>query len=207
MTIAGEPCLSLRFNEREEYAAMAMINILGFGGSRRKGSYNSALLRTAAQLMPDDARLEIYDISNIPMFEPELSANPPKPVMDFQDAIRKADGLLVATPEYNYSIPGYIKNVFDAASLPAERNPFPGKPVALLSASIGMLGGARAQYHLRQVFVFLDMIPVGRPEVFITFASQKFNENLELKDENSKDLIRKLLFNLVSLSKKLKRLD
>lgn len=182
-----------------------MASIIGFGGSRRKDSYNRALLYACRELMPEGSELKIFDISSIPMFEPDYEQNPPEIVSRFQDAIRKSDGILIVTPEYNFSIPGYIKNAIDSVSRPPERNPFPGKPVALMSASIGMLGGSRAQYHLRQVLVFLDAIPLNKPEVFVTFAPQKFNEKMELIDEQARKFASALLRNLVEFSEVLKR--
>ena len=100
--------------------------------------------------------------------------NYPENVKNFKKQVKESDGVLIVTPEYNYSVPGYLKNVLDVASRPYGDSPFDGKPVAIMSASIGMLGGSRAQYHLRQSCVFLNMIPVNTPEVFVTFAPQKF---------------------------------
>ncbi|MCL4314354.1 MAG: NAD(P)H-dependent oxidoreductase [Candidatus Thermoplasmatota archaeon] len=182
-----------------------MAKIIGFGGSRRNGSYNRALLYSCRSLMPEGSELDIFDISSIPLFEPDQENNPPEVVARFQMAVKESDGVLIVTPEYNFSIPGYIKNAIDSVSRPPERNPFPGKPVALMSASIGMLGGSRAQYHLRQVLVFLDAIPLNKPEVFVTFAPQKFNENMELIDDQAKKFASQLLRNLVEFSAVLKR--
>ena len=120
----------------------------------------------------------------------------PVKVMEFKSKIRDADGILIATPEYNYSVPGVLKNAIDWASRPYGDNAFDGKPVAIMSASIGMLGGARAQYHLRQMFVFLNMHPVNRPEVMVTFAQDKFDADGKLVDENTKKYVSKLLQNL-----------
>ena len=101
--------------------------------------------------------------------------NMPVKVIEFKSKIRQADAILIATPEYNYSVPGVLKNAIDSASRPYGDNPFNEKPVAIISASIGMLGGARAQYHLRQTFVFLNMLPVNGPEVIVTFAQDKID--------------------------------
>ena len=128
----------------------------------------------------------------------------PAKVKEFKAKIRSADAILVATPEYNYSIPGVLKNAIDWASRPPGDNSFEGKPVAVMSASIGMLGGARAQYHLRQVFVTLNMHPINKPEVIVPFAKDKFNENGQLKDDTTRTRIRELLENLVALTKKLR---
>ena len=134
------------------------LKILGFAGSLRAGSYNRALLRAATELLPDDATLEIFDINGIPPFNQDLEMDMPAKVKEFKSKIRGADAILIATPEYNYSIPGVLKNAIDFASRPYGDNPFNDKPVAIMSASIGMLGGARAQYHLRQTFIFLTCI-------------------------------------------------
>ncbi len=126
--------------------------ILGFAGSLRKGSYNRALLRAAAELLPEDATLETFDLEGIPRFNQDLESDPPARVKDFKAKIRAADAVLIATPEYNYSVPGVLKNAIDWASRPSGDSAWPGKPLAVMSASTGMLGGSRAQYHLRQTF-------------------------------------------------------
>jgi len=180
------------------------INILGFGGSLRKGSYNRALLQAAVELVPEDANLEIFELHGIPLFNQDLEASPPERVKEFKRKIRAADALLIATPEHNYSVPGVVKNAIDWASRPYGDNSFEGKPVAIMSASTGMLGGARAQYHLRQTFVFLNMYPINKPEVFVTFARQKFDDEGRLLDEKAKEVIRELLKTLVAWTKKLK---
>jgi len=180
------------------------IIILGFAGSLRKDSYNKALLRAAAELLPKGAELEIFDIEGIPLYNQDLEYEMPAKVKEFKAKIRSADAILIATPEYNYSFPGVLKNAIDWASRPPGDNSFDGKPVALMSASIGMLGGARAQYHLRQVFVTLNMHPINKPEVIVPFAGEKFDENGQLKDDKTRAIIRELLENLVTLAKKLK---
>jgi chromate reductase len=174
------------------------VNILGFAGSLRKASYNKALLRATEELLPKDARLENFDLEGIPPFNQDLENSPPEKVKEFKRKIRAADALLIATPEYNYSIPGVLKNAIDWASRPYGDNAFEGKPVAVMSASIGMLGGARAQYHLRQTFVFLNMLPVNRPEVMVAFAPQKIDAQGKLTDEQSRKLIAELLQVLVA---------
>lgn len=180
-----------------------LVNILGFAGSLRKGSYNRALLRAAAELVPKDAKLEVFDLEGIPPFNQDLEASMPEKVKEFKAKIKSSDAILIATPEHNYSIPGVLKNAIDWASRPYGDNSFEGKPVAIMSASTGMLGGARAQYHLRQVFVFLNMHPINRPEVFVTFAAQKFDEKGRLTDEKAKELIKGLLEALVAWTRKL----
>jgi chromate reductase len=179
--------------------------ILGFAGSLRKNSYNKALLRAALESVPRDAELEIFDLEGIPPFNQDLETEMPEKVKEFKARIKAADAILIATPEYNFSVPGVLKNAIDWASRPYGDNPFDGKPVAVMSASPGMLGGARAQYHLRQTFVFLNMLPVNRPEVIVTFASQKIDEKGRLTDNIARDLIKELLENLVALTRRLRK--
>jgi chromate reductase, NAD(P)H dehydrogenase (quinone) len=179
------------------------LKILGFAGSLRAGSYNKALLRAATNLLPDHATMEIFDLDGIAPFNQDLEEDMPRKVMEFKSKIRDADALLIATPEYNYSVPGVLKNAIDFASRPYGDNPFDGKPVAIMSASVGMLGGARAQYHLRQTFVFLNMYPINRPEVIVTFAQDKFDGNGNLLDDDTKGFLRELLQNLSNWARRL----
>jgi chromate reductase len=179
------------------------VSILGFAGSLRKGSYNRALLRAALELLPEDAKLEIFALDDIPPFNQDLEASVPEKVREFKSKIRSADAILIATPEHNFSIPGVLKNAIDWASRPYGDNSFEGKPVAIMSASPGMLGGARGQYHLRQVFVFLDMHPVNRPEVFVTFAGQKIDDKGTVTDEKTREIIAQLLQALVAWTRRL----
>ena len=179
------------------------LKILGFAGSLRKGSYNRMLLRTAQTLMPPNTSLEIFPLDGIPPFNADLESNMPDAAREFKRKIGAADAILMVTPEYNYSVPGVLKNAIDWASRPCPDNSFEGKPVALMSASTGMLGGARAQYHLRQTLVFLNMYPVSKPEVFVTFASQKFDEDGHLTDEKTRDVVKDLLLKLTDWTRKL----
>jgi chromate reductase len=181
------------------------ITILGFAGSLRKNSYNKALLREASELMPKDAVLEVLDLEGIPLFNQDFEAQPPEKVKQFKARIRAADAILIVTPEYNYSIPGVLKNAIDWASRPPGDNVFFDKPVAIMGASTGRLGTARAQYHLRQCFVTLDMYPINKPEVLVMFAKEKFDENGKLKDEEAKEHVGELLGNLVAWTKRLRK--
>jgi chromate reductase len=182
----------------------AQISVLGFAGSLRKQSYNRALISTARELCPPGMTIEIFELNEIPPFNQEAETQMPVPVKLFKEKIKAADALLIATPEHNYSIPGVLKNAMDWASRPYGDNSFEGKPVAIMSASTGMLGGARAQYHLRQTFVFLNMHPLNKPEVFITFAAQKFDANGRLNDDTARKLIKDLLNSLARWTLKLK---
>ena len=172
------------------------IRILGIAGSLRRGSYNRAALREAAQLVPDGASIDIFEIDGFPGFNQDHERNPPANVVEFKKRIRDADAILIVTPEYNYSVPGVLKNAIDWALRPYGDSAWSGKPVAIMGASSGMLGTARAQYHLRQSFVFLNMFPVNQPEVLISNSAQRFDADEKLTDEKTKQLIRKLLQNL-----------
>jgi len=180
------------------------IQILGFAGSLRKQSYNRALLRAARELVPENATLEIFDLEGIPPFNQDLENDPPEKVKHFKASIRAADTILIVTPEYNYSTPGVLKNAIDWASRPYGDNAFEGKPVALMGASVGMLGTARAQYDLRRSFVFLNMYPMNQPEVMIPFAQDKVDGNGRVKDEKTRQKIRELLEGLVIWTKRMK---
>jgi chromate reductase len=180
------------------------VHILGFSGSLRKGSYNTSLLRVAAQLAPPEVTLETFDLAPIPLYNGDVeSAGFPEPVVRFKQRIASSDALLIATPEYNYSIPGVLKNAIDWASRPPKDSPLNGKPVAFMGAG-GLLGTARAQYHLRQVCVFTNMLPVNRPEVFIMHASERFDADGNLTDEMYRELIRSLLASLTEWTRRLR---
>ncbi|HWG57533.1 MAG TPA: NAD(P)H-dependent oxidoreductase [Candidatus Acidoferrales bacterium] len=178
------------------------LTILGIAGSLRKASYNRAALREAQKLAPPGARLEIFDLDGIPLFNEDDEKNPPRQVTEFKRRIRAADAILIVTPEYNYSIPGPLKNAIDWASRPYGDSAWNGKPVAVMGASVGATGTARAQYHLRQSFVFLNMHAVNQPEVMIGNAAQKFDASGNLTDETTKALIRKLLESLVDFARR-----
>lgn len=178
--------------------------ILGFAGSLRKGSFNKMLLQTAVDEAPETVGIEIFDLDGIPPFNQDLENSPHERVREFKAKIKDADGLLIAVPEYNYSMSGVLKNAIDAASRPYGTNPFEGKPVAIMGASIGMIGTARAQYHLRQSMVFLNAFPLNRPEVMVTFAESKFDESGKLKDEKTREKIEELIVALVEWINKLR---
>lgn len=179
--------------------------ILGIAGSLRKASYNRAALRAAQQLTPSGARIEIFELDGIPSFNQDEESKPPEKVTQLKARVRAADAILFVTPEYNYSIPGVLKNAIDWASRPYGDNAWDGKPVAVMGASIGAMGTSRAQYHLRQSFVFLNMHPLNGPEVMIANAAQRFDEHGNLTDEKTKKFIQKLLENLVKWTHHLER--
>ena len=173
------------------------VKILGIAGSLRKGSYNRGALREAQKLCPEGAKIEIFELDGIPSFNQDEEKPPPPKVVELKQRVRAADAILFVTPEYNYGMPGVLKNAIDWASRPYGDNAWDGKPVALMSAAMSMGGGVRAQYQLRQAFVFLNMEAVVQPEVAIGNAPQRFDEQGNLTDETSKKLIAQLLKNLV----------
>jgi len=179
------------------------ITIFGFAGSLRKDSYNKALLRAAMELAPKEAKLEIFDLEGIPPFNQDLEDRMPEKVKEFKAKIKAADAILIATPEHNYSMPGVLKNAIDWASRPYGNNSFEDKPVAIMSASTSILGGARAQYHLRQVLVSLNMHAINRPEVMVASVDEKVDEKGNLMDEKARKRIGQLLENLIKWTKRL----
>jgi chromate reductase len=179
------------------------IQILGIAGSLRRASYNRAALRAAMQLVPQDTAVDIFELDGISGFNQDEEQNPPPKVIELKRRIREADAILIVTPEYNYSIPGVLKNAIDWASRPYGDSAWNGKPVALMGASIGAIGTARAQYHLRQVFVFLNMFPINQPEVMISNAGERFDAGGNLTDETTKKLIRQLLQSLADWTRRL----
>lgn len=184
-------------------AQSRVVKTLGISGSLRKGSFNTAALRAALELVPEGMTLEIADIAEIPLYNDDVrAAGYPPAVQRLRDRIAAADALLFATPEYNYSMSGVLKNVIDWASRPPDP-PVIGKPVAVMGASPGLLGTARAQYHLRQCFVFLNMLPVNKPEVMIGQAATRFDAQGKLTDQTSRDLIAQLLVALRDWTRRL----
>jgi chromate reductase len=172
------------------------LDVLVICGSLRKGSYNAALARTLPALAPTGLKLRPAPaFDKFPIYNHDIqdTSGFPAEVKAWADAIRSADGLIIVSPEYNWSIPGGLKNAIDWVSRMKDQ-PFKDKPVALQSAAGGILGGSRMQYHLRQSLTSVDVILFGRPEVLVTFAAQKFDEKtLELKDQTAIDLIRQQL--------------
>jgi chromate reductase len=183
-----------RHDVREiDMAQDSRITVLGICGSLRQASFNRAALREAIKLAPDGVVIEEADLSEIPPYNEDIRAKGfPAPVETLRRRIAAADALLFATPEYNYSMPGVLKNAIDWASRPPDQ-PFAGKPIAIMGASAGMFGTARAQYHLRQVCVFLDMHPINKPEVMIPAAHTKFDANGQLTDDPTRGFIAALV--------------
>ena len=170
-----------------------MPKILTICGSLRKGSYNAALVRALPALAPEGMTFTAsppYHTMPHYNFDDQNATGFPDSVTAFADAIRAADGVIITSPEYNWTIPGTLKNAIDWVSRMKDQ-PFKDKPVALQSASGALLGGSRMQYHLRQCLTSIDAFIFGRPEVIVTFAPQKFDEKtLELTDQLTRDMIK-----------------
>jgi chromate reductase len=176
-------------------------------GSLRRGSYNAAVARALPALAPAGVTIEpLGSIGDFPICSGDVEAEGiPAPVAAMGEAIAKADGVIVVTPEYNYSIPGGLKNAIDWLSR-LKPNPFLDKPVALESASVGMLGGARAQYHLRQTFVMLEARVFNKPEVFVGQANQKIDAATgELTDQPTRNIIAKQLAGFAAFTRAYQR--
>jgi chromate reductase len=180
---------------------MAKLDILGISGSLRRASFNGALLRTAVALAPDDVAVEIYDHSDIPLYNGDLETSAyPAAAKRLKERIRRADGLLFAVPEYNYGIPGVLKNTLDWASRPYGDSAWGGKPAAIMGAG-GGLGTARSQYMFRQIAHALQLAMVERPEIFVANAAQKFDAEGNLTDPVAKDLVRQLVAALADMAR------
>lgn len=166
---------------------MTGVTLLGICGSTRKASLNHALLRTVAEVLPGDATMKIYDsLEALPIFNSDLQ-DPPQ-VLALKSAIASADGVIFAVPEYNYSIPGGLKNALDWVSRPPATSPMRGKPIGLVGAASGMSGTIRAQNHMRQMLVYSDSPCMNQPEVLIPRAHERF-ANGQLADESTRQLL------------------
>ncbi|MEN3053143.1 MAG: NAD(P)H-dependent oxidoreductase [Candidatus Methanosuratincola petrocarbonis] len=183
---------------------MVCMKVLAIPGSFRRGSYNRALALNAKDLAPEGIEVEIFDLDGIPPFNQDLEEPPPEGVIALKEKVRSADALLFCTPEYNYSVPGVLKNAIDWASRPFEESPFEEKPVAIAGASTGSMGTSRAQYHLRQICVGLGMHALVYPELLIPNAEKKFDEHGRIVDERLKEKLTELLESLRELTAKLK---
>ena len=172
------------------------IQLVGVSGSLRKGSYNTMLLKAALQLLPPNVSMEIISIEDIPLYNADLdlpaAKQRPETVEHFRKILTDADGILISSPEYNYSIPGGLKNAIDWASR-GEDSPLLRKPVAVIGATTGLWGTTRMQVAFHNVFLFLDMKPVYKPEVLVAQAEKKFDKNGNLIDEMAKKLLKQKL--------------
>ncbi len=181
----------------------AQLDILAISGSLRKASFNTALLRTAQQEAPADVAIEIYDYSDIPLYNGDIeAAGFPATAQRLKDRVLKADAIIFAVPEYNYSFPGVLKNAIDWASRPYGKSAWMYKPVSLVSTG-GGLGAARAQYHIRQVLASQGMHILGAPEVFVTNAATKFDADGRLTDDVARGLIKQQIAALAAWTRRL----
>jgi chromate reductase len=178
------------------------IEILGIAGSLREKSFNRALLDAAAMLLPPGATIARHDISGLPLYNADLDVEPALPVVAaLKAAVRRADAVLIATPEYNFGIPGPLKNALDWASRPGFRSPFARKPVAIIGASGGAVGTARAQGQLKQVLLGLSAIPLPRAEFLAGNAPQKFDADGRLTDEPTRELLKAMLADFATFAR------
>ncbi len=168
---------------------MPDLNIVGLCGSFRAGSINRMALELAGKLMPDGMVLDVVEFRDVPLFDADvLARGMPEPVLALRERIRRADGVVIASPEYNFSIPGVLKNALDWVSR-GDDQPFAMKPVAILSASPGPIGGARMQYDLRKVLLFMSAMVLAKPEVFIGLAGPKFDAERNCTDEATRKFV------------------
>ncbi len=168
-------------------------SLLAISGSLRKDSYNTALIRAWKKFAPEDVTVEIVDQEDIRVFPPYdgdvETANYPSVATALKERIRKADGLLIATPEYNRSVPGVLKNLLDWTTRPYGDNPYSGKPVFVMGASSGPIGTALAQYDLKKILLYFNARVLGQPEFYCGVATEKFDETGNLTDEKTKEYI------------------
>jgi chromate reductase len=171
------------------------VHILAIIGSLRRRSYNRMTYEAACELLPDGVTIAAADIGSIPLFDPDVleEQGAPESVRRLKQQIAAADAVIFFSPEYNYSVPGVLKNAIDWASRPPPEQPFRGKPVAIMGAASGRLGTARMQYHLRQIFVFLEALPLGKPEVMIGDCAAKFDAEGRLTDQRTRAQIQRQL--------------
>ncbi len=182
---------------------MSDLTILGVPGSLRKNAFSHGLLLAAQELAPEGAHVEIADVRNFPLFNQDDEQSPPPPVLAFKERVKAADAVLFSLNEHNYGLSSAEKNTLDWGSRPYGSNSWEGKPAGLMSASTGMVGGARAQYELRQSMVFLNMFPINRPEVIVTFAGPKFDGAGRFTDEAGRKMIAGHLAELVRHTRQL----
>lgn len=185
-------------------AARRTLRVFGIAGSLRVGSFNRALLHAARALAPAGMEIVVFDgLREIPPYDADVdAAGEPAPVAALRRAIRDADALLFATPEYNYGVPGVLKNGIDWASRPAGRAALQRKPAGILGATTGASGAIRAQLALRQCFNFTETYAMLRPEIFVAHAAQKFDAAGELTDEATREHLRKFLAALEAWTRK-----
>ena len=196
--------MAVEMLERRPDSRGGTLRILGISGSARKNSFNTALLEAAKALVPPGVILETFDVSGLPLFNQDLETEPPRIVREFKEEIRKADAILFSTPEHNYSVPALLKNAIEWGDRPETDNSWDGKPAAMMSASTGPRGGVRAQLHLRQIMVDLNMYPINQPQLLVAGAQEKFDSASKLTDERLRGRLRDLLLALVEWTRRLR---
>jgi chromate reductase, NAD(P)H dehydrogenase (quinone) len=175
-------------------ASHRAFTVVGIAGSLRQGSFNRALLRAAGELAPANLRIAIHDLAQVPLYNADVeAASVPEGVAALRSAVASADGVLIATPEYNHGVPGVLKNAIDWLSRPPQSSALNGKPAAIMGASPGMLGTARAQTQLRQAFVFTNTYALLQPEVLVARARDKFDASGKLTDQSTRDFLAQFL--------------
>ncbi len=167
--------------------AKPRVRILGISGSSRKGSYNTALLEAAKELAPESVLIETYDISNLPLYNQDLEAKMHPQVTEFKSKVKQADAILFAAPEHNYTITAVLKNAIEWGNRPPS----------------GPRGGARAQLHLRQIMVDLNMHPINRPQLLVANEVGKFDAKMKLADPQIRETLRSLLIRLEEWTRRL----
>ncbi len=181
-----------------------VVRVLGIAGSLRAGSFNTALLRAAIAQAPESVAIDVARIDDIPLYNEDLKAQGfPAPVSRLRAQLAACEAVLIVTPEYNYSVPGVLKNAIDWASRPPSQ-PFAGKALAIMGASSGAGGTMRAQHHLRQIAVYLDMHPINKPEIFVRNARSAFDAEGKLTDETAKKLVSQQLDALAAWARRLR---
>lgn len=177
---------------------MPTFEVAGIAGSLREGSFNRALLRAAIELAPAGLHIVPHDIGTLPLYNADVeAASLPPAVSDLRQTVRQADALLIATPEYNHGVPGVLKNAIDWLSRPPRGSSLDGKPAAIIGASPGMTGTARAQSQLRQAFVFTNTYAMLQPEVLVARAHTKFDSAGRLIDEDTRKWLSEFLQHFV----------
>jgi chromate reductase, NAD(P)H dehydrogenase (quinone) len=183
---------------------METLHFAGIPSSLRKNAYSTGLLRAAEELAPPDVKVHLLDISGFPVFDQDIEGSPPEPVRVFKEKVGRADAILFALNEHDYSVSAALKNVIDWGARPSKEKVWSGKPAGLMSSSTGRVGGLRAQYHLRQMFITLNVFPINKPEVSVPFAPKGFDAEGKLVDETSRKFVADHLTELARFTRQLR---
>jgi chromate reductase len=183
---------------------MATLNFTGIAGSLRKNSFNRALMHAAQELAPDDAAIEMLDIGKLPLFNQDMEADFPTEAQKMKDQIKTSDGIIISTPEYNRSIPGVLKNAVDWTSRPYGKSAWTGKPVYVIGVTPGVaVGTAIGQSHLKHSLLYLDARVLGQPEFYLSNASEKFDEDGKLIDQDTRTFLSEALQTFVEFCRQI----